>query len=166
MNARDMSPIEVGKVLPNHHRAFVPVLEPARAMPDYTAMDDTAAYAITNARRDQLSDEQIEQLTDEADMAASAERLTDVQHDMRVEWQHALDNQHLPATPKLPTVVGGKLVLVPVTELVGTLMETRRAVQLLCDALRTGHLDSLHLQLRTDWIDGNAQELADMGWTA
>ena len=166
MNARDMSPIEVGKVLPNHARAFVPVLETARAMPNYAAMDDTGDYAMSTARRDRLSDEQIEQLTDEADMAASAERLEDVQHDMRVEWQHALDNQHLPSTPKLPTVVGGKLVLVPVTELVGTLMETCRAVQLLCDALRTGDLHALHLQLRTDWIDGNAQELADMGWTA
>lgn len=141
---------------------------PLSLIPDFghSMMDDVGDFAITNAKFDRLTDDQIEQLTDEADRAASAERLIDCQHDMRVEWQFALDHMHALTQPKLPTIDGGKLVMVPVTELVGTLMETCRAAELLCDALRTGDLHALHLHLRTDWLDANAQGLADCGWQA
>jgi hypothetical protein len=132
----------------------------------HSMMDDVGDYAVTNAALDRLTDDQIEQLTDEADLAASAERLTDVQHDMRVEWQYAIDHMHALTAPKLPTVEAGKLVLVPVVTLVGQLMETQWATQLLCDALRTGDLSRLHVHLRQVWLDANAQGLADCGWQA
>jgi hypothetical protein len=50
VNAKDFFPIAVGKVLPNHPRAFTPVLEPARAMPCYAGQDEMADYSQTMPR--------------------------------------------------------------------------------------------------------------------
>lgn len=50
---RDFTPINVGKVAPAPRCIPAPSplpLEPARAMPDFEAMDDTADYAVERVR--------------------------------------------------------------------------------------------------------------------
>lgn len=168
MNDR-FTPIVIER--PTHLVSHIPAprpqhLDEPRAQPCFEGMDDLADYAQTLPRVRPADPDDVFSERDDLEPITDAERLEDTMHDMRVEWQFALDNQHQLSTPKLPTVVAGKLVMVPVTELVGTLMETCRAVELLCETLRTGDLTRLHLHLRQDWIDGDAQELAAMGWAA
>jgi hypothetical protein len=151
------------KVAPEPTR--IPAPAPSMALL-YESMDDTGMYAQTMRRPIPADPDDVFSECDDCDDVTDADRLIDVCHDMRLEWQFAIDHQHALSTPKLPTVNAGKLVMVPVTELVGTLMETQWSVQLLCDALRTGDTTKLHLHLRSMWIDGYSQELAAMGWAA
>lgn len=169
MNTQAFAPIKSAVPdtrAPSTH-AVASLLEPAPVQPDYAGMDDATEWAAANfARIDRMSDDQIEEALAEQSEAASKEELEDVQHDMRVEWQRAIDGQHALSTPKLPTVDTGKLVMVPVTELVGTLMDMQWSVSLLAEALRTGDTTKLHLHLRTMWVDGYSEELANIGWHA
>ncbi len=130
----------------------------------HAAMDDQSDYAVTLAARDQLTDDQIEALTDAADKQAAADDLDDMKHALRSAWHRAIDNQHALSTPKLPTVDGGRVVMVPVTELVGTLMDLNFSVQLLSDALRTGDVTKLHVHLRQFYVDGYAADLVRLDW--
>ncbi len=160
MNARNFQPIVPDSPEPRAPLNWIPNF-------GHAAADDVAEYvAVSFARIDRMSDDELEAAIESEVEAASAEELEDVRHDMRTSWQEAIDGQHALSTPKLPTVDGKRLVMVPVTELVGTLMETQWSVQLLADALRTGDTTKLHLHLRTMWIDGYSDELARMGWKA
>lgn len=100
--------IQVGKVLPPHPRAVAIVhATSARALayqPDFghDAMDETSDHAMTLAARDRLTDDQIEQLTDEADAAARKKALDDMHHTLRRMFLRAIGHAHAASTPKLP----------------------------------------------------------------
>lgn len=140
------------------------VMEDARAQPDFDAMDDTMSY--NHAARDRLTDDQVETLNDEADKAAHAEALEDVQHELRRQWARAIEHQNALSTPRVPTVDGQRVVMVPITVVVGDLLDAQWSVQLVADALRTGDTTNLHLHLRTTYVDAYAHDLAKLGWRA
>lgn len=139
-------------------------MEMARAVPDYDGMDDTSEFGVTHHAQDSMTsdlfDDKLRALT--AGMNAIA--LDDVKHEMREAWRCAVDNHNALSTPMLPFVTNGLLCKVSVRVLIGELMDTHWATELLTDALRTGNTIPLHTHLRTMWIDANAQQLLALGW--
>lgn len=124
------------------------------------------AFGMTAAARDRLTDDQIEQLTDEADMAVSTERLEDTKHDMHCAWERARFWAGGLNPPKLPIVAEGKLALLSFPEVLALCGETNFTYVALADIFRGASPDALQLHLRGVWVDGYCQKLADMGWTA
>ncbi|QOR55252.1 MAG: hypothetical protein SHS37scaffold220_21 [Phage 67_12] len=71
----------------------------------HAAMDETIDHSMTCAARDRLTDDQIEQLTDEADAAARKVALDDMHHVLRRMFLRAIEHAHAASTPKLPRAV-------------------------------------------------------------
>jgi hypothetical protein len=108
---KQFAPIPVGKVLPPHPRATAIVHATSEIAlahrPDFghDAMDETSDHAMTLAARDRLTDDQIEQLTDEADATARKVAVADMHHTLRRMFLCAIEHTHAASTPKLPTTV-------------------------------------------------------------
>jgi hypothetical protein len=101
----------------------------------------------------------------EKGLPPDADPLIDVQAEMRILWRRALnDLQFGGPTPQLPTYDAGNVVMVPVTVLVGTLMDLHTSIAILCNGLACDRIDTLHCHLREIYVKGYAQDLANCGW--
>lgn len=101
----------------------------------------------------------------EEGLPPDADLLIDVQAEMRILWRRALNDLQLGGpTPQLPTYDAGSVVMVPVTVLVGTLMDLHTSIAILCNGLACDRIDSLHCHLREMYVEGYAQDLANCGW--
>ncbi len=168
MNAR-FQPITVGKVAPAPTRIPAPypqTLDDARAKPDYTAMDDVADYAQTLRKPVPADRDDVFSEPDDLEPITDAEHLIDVQSDMRDAWERARFWAGSLNPPKLPIVEGGKLILLSFPEVLALCGETNHLYVMLADVFRGASPDALQHHLRQTWIDGYAQELAAMGWSA
>lgn len=113
-----------------------------RAQPDHESMDETMSFEYSAIGR--LSDEQIEALTNEADVSFSAlldeidvlsdqyqpdwhaigvlkavrdARIADAKDALARLFVRAMEDASAPSTPKVPTVSGKRIVMEPVTML-------------------------------------------------
>ena len=119
---------------------------------------------IPHALRDRLTDEEIEQITDQADTAARAEAVDDMRHTLRVLWNEALAALGGLNPPKLPVVADGQVVMLSFPEVLSLCGETNHLYVLLADVLRGANADVLHIHLRSTYVDGYAEQLVDAGW--
>lgn len=160
MNDR-FAPIAVGKVAPAP--THIPAPSPSMALL-YEAMDDTAAFAVSDAARALFTDRQIEQFTDQADAAARLELVDDMRHTLRVIWNEALASLGRLNPRKLPIVAGAQVALISLPEVLTLCGETNHLYVLLADVLRGANADVLHIHLRSAYIERVAAQLVDLGW--
>lgn len=128
----------------------------------HEAMDETMTAAV----RVPLTYDDIEALTDGADMAASTEDLEDVKHDMRTEWERARFWLGGLNPPTLPVVVDGNIVMLSFPQVLALCGETNHLYVMLAHMFRGASPAALHAYLRDAWIEGFAGELAAIGWRA
>lgn len=131
---------------------------------NHDMMDDMSDFGITQAARDRLTDDQVEALTEMADKAARAEAMAEMRYELRRVWSDAIGHQNAPSTPQVPTVEGRCVVMVPITAMVGNLLDAAWSVQLVADSLRTGDTTNLHQHLRHTYIEAYAADLLALGW--
>lgn len=130
-------------------------------------MEETSTFVyVPRAAQESLTDDQIDAINAEAQEQASAEMLEDVRHDMRVVWNEALASPGALNPRKLPIVTDGKLVMLSFPEVLALCGETNFTYVMLADILRGISPDTLHIHLRSTWVDGYVEALAEMGWRA
>lgn len=130
-------------------------------------MDETSTFVyVPRSAQDQLTDDQIEALNDEAEVQASTELLEDVRADMLSEWERARFWAGGLNPPKLPVIVEGKLEMQSFPQVLALCGETNHLYVMLADLFRGETPDALQLHLRSTWVDGYAEALADAGWRA
>jgi hypothetical protein len=142
-----------------------------------------AAFPLPHALRDRLTDDQVEQLSDQADTAARKVALDDMHHLLRRMFLRAIEHAHAASTPKVPRAIRYNAAKVdesrdrwafvvrmePVTIVAHDLLEAdgpdNHLHLLLASDTELAAMRAAQLQaLATDYAEAHAEGLIDAGW--